>query len=277
MTRKALLTYLIPVCIIIIVAVAAAIPYLNRPVTLEFSVIDSVVGAWVWDFEAKIQDKTINGYFQSDRGPKTYRFTNLKPGTWTLTIHAPSYRSVELQMELKKGINTIETPIVMEAYQIDGLAQFLAFEQQVQGGWDISLRAATAENSAILYHPPLDLRVFVQVYPWNRTQPSDYQKLDDAQTLYWGQLPWTWDTTLESQFRYNAHLEYGLLAKQTVSACVIRYLVLVRNPDSVDVGLFATTADKLASMQNLDQALAYLKQAVPEVPYYTDISWDVPK
>ncbi len=277
MARKTLIIYLVSACVVLFVAIAVAIPFLTRTTTLTFKVMESVGESWVWDFEAKIQNKTVTGYFQSDRGPKTYQFTNLKSGNSTLTVTAPSYRSVEIPVQLKKGNNTIPVPIVMDAYEIEGLAKFFAFEQKVEDGWDISLRAATSEHAAILYHPPLDIRLYVQVYSWNRNDQSDWDKLLAEQSLYYGQIPWSWDTTLESQFRYVAHLDYSLLARQTVSACTIKYLILIRDPDKTTPELFEDTAKKLDSMRNIDQALAYLDQQAPTIPYYTDISWDVAK
>jgi hypothetical protein len=262
------------VVVLLIAAGVALLPGMRRETTLEFQVRDTVSGAWVWDMEARIQDRVINGFFQSDQGLKTYRFTGLEPGSATLAISAPSYIPVEIPVELGRGENTFASPISLLGYEIPGLSNFLAFERAHTTGWEISLRPVSAENRAILFHPTLDIWVGVRITSWDSGLAPTVENLDARPTLYEGPLRWRWDSTPETQFRYLVDLPFSLLSPFDGPSISIEYLILVPDPRigaGVDLGAIAVQLFDL----DREQINAFLDTPTEGFTAYTDVSWNV--
>lgn len=65
-------------------AIALGVAWLRRGAVLEVQVRDAVSGRWVWDLAMRIQGRESYGYYQSDAGLLTFRFTRLTPGPATL-------------------------------------------------------------------------------------------------------------------------------------------------------------------------------------------------
>lgn len=264
--------------LVLVVSIAAGVaflPGLQRETVLELQVRDAVSGAWVWDFEAKVQDRVINGFFQSDRGLKTYRFTGLEPGPSVLTISAPSYRSVDIPLELGRGVNAFDSPISMAGYEIPDLFTFLAFERAHATGWEISLRPVTEENRAVLLHPALDIWAGVRVTSWNSGLAPTVENLDARPVLYEGPLQWRWDSAPETQFRYLLDLPFSHLSRPDAASVSIEYLILVPDPrsggETIDLGTIATG---LLEMER-EEINSFLDAPLDGFAVYTDVSWNV--
>ena len=104
---------------IIVLGALAVISFLSMAdfgTTLEFKVRDSVSNSWVWDLKARLQDRVINGYFQSDSNDFYFRFTGLKHGKFELHLSAPAYADLTVPIELKRGMNRIETPFKLTGF-----------------------------------------------------------------------------------------------------------------------------------------------------------------
>ena len=108
---------------LLIVAAVVFFIMQNNDTTLTFRVIDSVSRAWVWDFTARLQDKFITGYYQSDSGTKEYTFTGLEPGEFEFIITAPHYLDVSIPVVIKRGANSLEEAVEMAGYEIPGLEE----------------------------------------------------------------------------------------------------------------------------------------------------------
>lgn len=70
---------------------AALMIWARTDARLDFTVVDSLSGSWVWDFTARIQDRFTRGYCQSDVVPAVFLFTRLAPGQAMLQVSAPHY------------------------------------------------------------------------------------------------------------------------------------------------------------------------------------------
>lgn len=269
------LILLVLVVLLLVAAAPVLLPRMRRATTLEFQVRDAVSRAWVWDFEARIQDRVINGFFQSDRDLKTYRFTDLQPGSAVLEISAPSYMPVEIPLELGRGVNTFDTPIAMSGYEIPDLETFLAFERVQGAGWEISLRPVSSENRAVLLHPALDIRVGARVTQWESDLAPDVANLETGPTLYEGLLRWRWDSIPETQFRYLLDLPFSVLSRSDFSAVTIEYVILVPDPRSgtsgADLEVIAQALMKM-ERQEIDRFLDTPREGFS---VYTDVSWNV--
>ncbi len=246
--------------------------------SFAFSLRDAVSGGWVWDLTARIQDRVIRGYYQSDAGPITYRFTKLKPGKAALTLSAPGYQSLSIPVRLGRGANRLGDPVLMLGLQIPGLDHFLAFETLKGRDIEVQLRPVGSDGRAILNHPCLGLwvgaRVFVEmngVVPAVQEIPSGAAR---GARLFSGALSWSWDPAPESQFRYGAVIPGASMAADPHPYRVIDYLVVVPDPLSI-------TGDELdALMSGLwaqDQAdmIAALEKEKGRLRYFVDTSWNV--
>jgi len=271
---KKRLIWLTAAAVIIAVAVLASVFYFSTGTVLEFQVRDSIAKSWVWDMEASIQNRVLHGYFQSDAGLITYRFTNLKPGSSVLTVSAPHYRSVEVPVDLKRGTNRLIDPIELTALDIPELADFYAFEKATAEGWDITLRPITSDLMAVMMHPVLDIWVGARVYDWNPALNQTAEELAKRPVVYLGPLEWRWDSIPESQFRYIATLPFSKLRNQTGSSYVFEYLILVPDPDKIDSAEYEKIIKTIESLDH-DQIDDYIETLRGSVSLHTDISWNV--
>jgi len=247
--------------------------------TLEFVVRDAVSKAWVWDMEASIQNTVTNGFFQSDRGLVPFVVRGLSKGPSTLTISAPSYKTVEIPLTIRRGRNSIKDPIELSGIEIEDLKAFFAFEERVSGGYTIALRPVSAEGMAIEHHPCLDIWVGAVVSEQVKngayvTEPVD-EGSERGALLYKGELPWQWDPNPETQFRYKASLEEKLIASSPAPYLVIDYLIVVPKPGVSKAGEIAPVLEKAWSMESIDKALSLLDAEENLFSYYLDSSWNV--
>ena len=102
MKKKVVLIPIIMALALGIVAISVYLSRVNIDTTLEFQVRDAVSKAWVWDSTMKLQDRTIRGFYQSDKGLVNYKFTHLIPGNYILDISAPAYTSFKVPVVIKK-------------------------------------------------------------------------------------------------------------------------------------------------------------------------------
>jgi hypothetical protein len=97
-----------------IAALAVLVRFARFDTTLEFSFRDSVSRQWVWDSTARLQDRLLFAYFQSDAGPVPFVFSHLKPGSWKLEISAPGYVPASVPVKLHRGANRLPRPIEID-------------------------------------------------------------------------------------------------------------------------------------------------------------------
>lgn len=261
--------------------------------TLLFQVQDSVSGAWVWEATARIQDRILTSYYQTDAGPILQKMTHLLPGAATLAVSAPGYQSVSVPVTLRRGKNRLAAPIALVGDVIPGLATFSVFESMESGDFSIQMRPLDAAGKAILNHPCIEL--------WVGSVVSE-QALDGAPvraegslgatrgaTLFRGVVPWSWDAKPESLFRYTARLSSSDMIAAPSLYRVIDYLIAVPDPALITHeelssrmasawsagGLVAgnpTRSGAPVMEANLAAALASLKG---RVRFFLITSWDV--
>jgi hypothetical protein len=263
------------ICFILVFAgILISLAIQSNRTELAFQVKDSVSGGWVWDVEAVLQDKVINGFYQSDQGLITYTFTNLTPGTAQLTIDAPYYQPQTLDVSLKRGKNKLEEPIALVGLEIPDLANFLAFENPLVNGWEITIRPVSQDNKAILDHPALDIWVGVRVSTWSAELTQSFEVLQTRQVVYNGPLAWLWDSFPETQFRYQGYLPYADLLPLPTQSYVMEYLVVVPDPLRITKEEFATITSQIEVLP-LDDIESFLETFQGRISVFTDISWDV--
>jgi hypothetical protein len=231
---------LIPVLIVVGVGAAAVLVYLvMNPVdtTLEFRVRDAVSKGWVWDATFELEDRVIRGYFQSDQGLITYKFTHLQPGDRELKLSAPYYVSRTITVNLRRGENRIEEPIELTGYEIPNLERWIIFENREGNDVALELRPVSKDGPAVLNHPCLDLwigaRISVQTYDGLPAQEETEEGSERGEELFKGVLEWEWDPLPETSFRYSSVIPGSRIAANSDPYWVIDYLIVVPDPRKI--------------------------------------------
>jgi hypothetical protein len=231
---------LIPVLIVVVIVAVAVVVYVTmNPVdtTLEFVVRDAVSKNWVWEATFRLQDRVIQAYYQSDRGPVPQIFTHLDPGEATLEINAPSYVGQTIPVSLKRGQNRLEQPIDLVGYEIPDLAKWIIFEERVGNDIVQEIRPVSSEGPAVLNHPCLDLwigaRISVQIYDGLPAQEETEEGSERGEELYKGVLEWEWDPLPETTFRYSSTIPGSQIRANSDPYWVIDYLIIVPDPRKI--------------------------------------------
>jgi len=266
----------------LLIAAAASIPairWLRTDTTFEFRLRDSVSGGWVWNASMRLQDRAMNGFFQSDAGLRLYRFRRLTPGTATLRISAPGYPDVSLPLTLRRGANRLDTPIDMRGLGILGLARFLVFEKMEGGDIVGELRPVGPTGAAIINHPCMDLwvgcRVSVQVKGGVPVLEETEANPERGSELFRGQVPWTWDPAPETQFRYSVRIPGARVQEDPSPYRVIDYLVVEPDPLKITRAELSDLMARVYAIADPARAAAALDAEKDRLSYFTDSSWNV--
>lgn len=279
MKRRTLILSCVFAALVLIVAAIWIAVALGAGTSLGFQVRDSVSGRWVWDASMRLQDRVIHGYYQSDGGISSFRFTRLKPGNATLAISAPGYRSAEIPVALKRGKNELAKPVDMLGLEIPDLAKFFAFERL--DGEDIvcQLRPVGTGGQAILNHPCMDLwvgcRVSVQMKGGLPALAESESGWSSGRELFRGEIPWAWDPAPESNFRYTARIPGAKMASDPSEYRVIEYLVVEANPLAMSRQELESLMAKLYAMGDAKAMAHELDARKGELRYFIDASWNV--
>jgi hypothetical protein len=269
--------------VVVLVAAATLVIALvrmqNAPATLEFSVLDAESRGWVWDMTARLDDRFLRGYYQSDAGPIRFRFTRLARGDGTLEITAPHYETARILVHLRSGVNLLQSPVLMRGLEIPGLDHFLAFETPKGTDIQAQLRPVGADGKAILNHPCLPLWVGCTI----STEVKDGAPAAEAtdigasrgKELFQGQVPWRWDPTPETQFRYTALIPGSAIVDDPSPLRVIDYLIVVPDPLKLSREELASLMESIWNLPGMDARRAALEKEKARLRYFTDTSWNV--
>ncbi len=250
---------------------------LSRDTTLEVQVRDAVSGGWVWDLTMRVQGREIYGYYQSDSGLMRYRFTHLHPGPATLQIGAPAYSAVELPVVLRRGANRIDQPVNLVGTEIPNLRRFYVFETVQPSEILCQLRPADSQDRAISNHPCMDLwigcRVSLQMKNGVSAQQVEDQGSTRGEELFRGEIPWKWDGTPETRFRYTAHIPRSQIRPVPGAYVVIDYIIV--EPDPSGVADVDALMQKLFAQPDFSAIPAALDKEKDRLRYFQDSSWNV--
>ena len=248
--------------------------------TLEFQVRDAVSKAWVYDFTAVLQNRTIRGFFQSDSDLSVYRFTKLQRGTWEMKVTAPSYGRRTVPLNLKRGKNVLDEPVEMEGYAIQGLKRFYVFSEPKDGNLVFELRPVGSDGRAIVNHPCLDIwigcRVSVQVKDGVFIQEPTREGSTYGALLYSGQIPWEWDPAPNATFRYRATLSLDEVKNNKAPYWVLDYLIIVPDPRKISRDAIDTIVDKDMYSAGFQELGTVLDSYSNELQYFIYRRWNVP-
>jgi hypothetical protein len=246
--------------------------------TLEVGFRDSVSGQWVWDATARIQDRLLRAFYQSDAGPVPFVFSRLKPGASTLQISAPGYSAVSIPVKLRRGANRIAAPIEMQGFEIPDLKRFYVFEQLDGVDMLCQLRPVGSNASAVVNHPCLPIWIGCRVSVQLRNGKPAPEPADTGNTrgeeLFNGSLAWIWDARPETSFRYSARIPGSRIKANPALYRVIDYLVVVPDPRRIGAAEFGALMKNAPSLSDEAALGAYLSRQGGNVRYFFDTSWN---
>jgi hypothetical protein len=262
-----------------IAALAVFLRIARFDTTLEFSFRDGVSKQWVWDSTARLQDRVLFAYFQSDAGPVPFVFSRLSPGSSTLDISAPGYVPVAVPVKLHRGANRLSRPIEMVGFEIPRLQRFYVFERLDGGDFVSQLRPAGTDGHAVVNHPCLPLwvsaRVAVQLQNGRpATEPAEEGNTRGAM-LFSGHVDWQWDHAPETAFRYSIRIPGAKMTPDPSLLRVIDYLVVVPDPRVIGADELDRLMRNAPALPDFDAITAYLDREGKGIRYFFDTSWNV--
>jgi hypothetical protein len=247
--------------------------------TLEFRFHDSVSKQWVWDSTARLQDRLIRAFFQSDTGPVPFLFSHLKPGPAILEISAPGYLPVSVPVKLRRGANRLETPIEMVGYEIPSLERFYLFERLEGGDLVCQLRPVGGDGRAMVNHPCLPLwvgcRVAVQIKDGAPVTEPVESGSARGKELFRGGVSWEWDPAPETPFRYTVRIPGARVGPDPALYRVIDYLIVVPDPRRITPEEVETLMRNAPALPDFGALKAYLEGERGRLRYFFDTSWNV--
>ena len=261
---------------------AAAVPtalWLRADTTLAFTVRDAVSGRWVWTASMRVRDRTRIGFYQSDAGLRPYRFTHLTPGKATLVISAPGYQEVSVPLTLRRGANTLPTPVSMTGLGIPDLAGFYVFERIDAGDIVGELRPVDGAGATIVNHPCMDLwvgcRVSVQVKNGVPASEEMDQGAARGRQVFQAEIPWAWDPALETQFRYSVRIPGARMERDPSRYRVIDYLIVEPDPLKLTRAELGALMERLYAISDPTRLTAALDAESGRLRYFVHTSWNV--
>ncbi len=262
-----------------IAALAVFLRFARFDTTLEFSFRDSVSRQWVWDSTARLQDRVLFAFFQSDAGPVPFLFTRLKPGSWTLGISAPGYLPVSVPVKLHRGANRLSRPIDMVGYEIPGLQRFYVFESLDGGDLVSQLRPVGADGHAVENHPCLPLWVAARVSVQLRGGRPALEAAEGGTTrgaaLFSGRVDWKWDPAPETSFRYSVRIPGARMTPDPSLYRVVDYLIVVPDPRVIGAEELDRLMAAAPALPDFDAIAAYLGREGKGIRWFFDTSWNV--
>jgi hypothetical protein len=279
MMRRNILIPLGVIIVIGVIAVGVYFSYTSFDSTLEVTVRDAVSKSWVWDTSISVQNRIINTYYQSDRGPVPQTFTSLKTGESEITVSAPSCKTVTVPVNIKRGHNVVEEPIEIQGYEIPNLQRFIIFEDIVGADLEMELHPVGSDGKAVKYHPCVDLWIGCLVSEQLKDgeyvrEPAD-EGSERGATLYRGKVEWSYDTEPETLFRYTAHLPGKQLKDSEAPYMVIDYVIIVPDSRKITKKEVNTLISEAMETTTVEELQPYLSKEDDRIDVYMFTSWNV--
>lgn len=248
--------------------------------SLEFQVIDIVSKNWVWDFTAKLQDRFIQGYYQSNRGPIVYQFTGLKPGDWTMELDAPFYEPVKVPVQIKEGKNEIKVPIEMTGYEIPGLTEVFVYKEWVGNELILNPRPINAEGLGIGTHPCLDmwfgLRISVQVKEGIIVKEPTEKGSERGEELFKGKCDWEWDPDPDTYYRYLVRVPFEKVKNHNAPYHVYDYIIVFPDPGKISDDELENEMERAFSLPDEAEVTFFLDSLKDKMTYFISTDWNQP-
>lgn len=120
---------------------------------------------------------------------KNFEITNLEPGKYTLTISAPSYESVAIDVTVGRGVSRVD--VTMKGTEIPGLDHIIVLVDSIEGqGIQLEIRFVNKEGIGIDHFPRLPMTMDAKLYSRIGTE----EKYRRGRLIYSGSVDLYWDS-----------------------------------------------------------------------------------
>ena len=229
MRRRRLILFVVVIAAAGAIAVPAALLVtVARETTLEFRIRDRVSGGAVWNATVTLQDRFLRTYYAGGEDPLA--FARPVPGPATLQVAAPGYQPVSRPVTLRRGRNRIDEPIDLIGLRIPDLSHFIVSEDFSESNPQAVIWPISTQGPAVVNHPALDLWVGARI----SIQQSSGRTAVRGDTLFAGEIEWTWDHSPGALSRYRARIPLEGIEQSGRGPFVIDYLLIVPDPLAIE-------------------------------------------
>lgn len=125
--------------------------------TVKGKVVDTLSEDPVWKVNIVLDGKSTTKYMS-----KTYRFTEIKPGSYTFKATAPNYYSFSKEVKVKKGDNILD--VSLKGEKIPDLQGIIVFTESQEKGIQLEIRFTDSKGEGITKFPCLSLNLEGKLY-----------------------------------------------------------------------------------------------------------------
>ena len=208
---KRSILYVIVGLIVVVALVATFNLRSGKYATLKGKIVDALSEDPVWKVNIVLDGKSTTRYMS-----KTYRFTGIKPGSYTFKATAPNYYSFSKEIKVKRGENILD--VSLKGEKIPDLQGIIVFTESQEKGIQLEIRFTDSKGEGITKFPCLSLDLEGKLYLRLGTE-EDYSR---GKELFSGPIELFWDSQaflaknkgIISWEKIGEHLEiekYGVL------------------------------------------------------------------
>jgi len=146
-------------------------------------VVDALSEDPVWEVNIVLDGKSTTKYMS-----KTYRFTEIKPGSYTFKATAPNYYSFSKEIKVKKGDNTLD--VFLKGEKVPDLQGIIVFTESKEKGIQLEIRFTDSKGEGITKFPCLSLELEGKLY----LRLGSEENYTRGKVLFSGPIELFWDS-----------------------------------------------------------------------------------
>ena len=180
---KRSILYVIVGLIVVVALVATFNLRSGKYATLKGKIVDALSEDPVWKVNIVLDGKSTTRYMS-----KTYRFTGIKPGSYTFKATAPNYYSFSKEIKVKRGENILD--VSLKGEKIPDLQGIIVFTESQEKGIQLEIRFTDSKGEGITKFPSLPLNLEGKLY-LRLGNEEDYTR---GKELFSGPIELFWDS-----------------------------------------------------------------------------------
>lgn len=151
--------------------------------TVKGNIVDALSGDPVWKVSIVLDGKSTTKYMS-----RVYRFTGIKPGSYTFKATAPNYYNFSKEIKVKRGENILD--VSMKGEKIPDLQGIIVFTESQEKGIQLEIRFTDSKGEGITKFPRLSLNLEGKLY-LRLGSEEDYTR---GKELFSGSIELFWDS-----------------------------------------------------------------------------------
>jgi len=243
----------------------------EREAAISFSIVDGRSGSWIPGLRVILGDRIAECTYGKD-----FTFRDLRPGTYTARVSAPSYEPLTFGISLRRGGNRIAKPLKLKGFEIPGLSGFSVVEIPAGAQIVLEVRPIDSRGEVINRHPCIDTMIFVQISRQFKNgipvhSPTE-KGAERGEMIFQGIVPWEWEEALSSTARYRCVLPWETVGKMGNGLFVFDYLIVVSR-DSADIP--PALKDQLSHANDVGEVRDIIERGKEQIAAFEVSNWNV--